>query len=110
MRSILFRNINLSVITSGFTRYKQLHTTLTLYPGCSRTFNVGATNTDGYQWQILNGISRGDLTDSGIHSGPDSAILKVTLVTPSDNGNQYRVIVSKSTFICAIETSNTSTM
>lgn len=81
---------------------------LILCPGCSGTFDVTADNADGYQWQVLNGISWDDLTDSGIYSGTNSATLTVTNVAPSDNGNQYRVIVSSSTFVCATETSNTA--
>lgn len=81
---------------------------LTLCPGCSGSFNVTATNADSYQWQILNGISWDDLTDTGIYGGTDTATLTVTNVTPSDNGNEYRVIVLNSTFTCTSVTSNTA--
>ena len=81
---------------------------LKLCPGCNGSFTVATTNGDTFQWQILNGISWDDLTNSGIYGGADTATLTVTNVTPSDNGNEYRVIVSNSTFTCTSVTSNTA--
>ncbi len=81
---------------------------LTICPGCSGTFSVTASNSDGYQWQTFNGTSWVDLTDSGIHSGTTTSTLNITNATPSDNGNQYRVLVSNSLFICTTIISNTT--
>lgn len=81
---------------------------LTICHGCSGTFMVTANNADGYQWQILNGTTWVNLTDSGIHSGTTTAILTITNATPSDNGNQYRVLVSNSLFTCTNTVSNTT--
>mgnify|MGYP000026476696 CR=1 FL=1 len=75
----------------------------TLCPGCSGTFSVSTTDADTFQWQFFNGTSWIDLSDSGIHSGTNTATLTVTNVTPSDNGNQYRAIVSNSTFVSTVK-------
>lgn len=79
-------------------------------PGCNTTFSVAATDTDTYQWQFFNGSSWIDLTDTGIYSGTASNTLALTEVTTADNGNQYRVIVSNSTYICDVETSDPATL
>ncbi|MFS4494101.1 FG-GAP-like repeat-containing protein [Maribacter sp. 2308TA10-17] len=81
---------------------------LTLCPGCNGSLTVTANNADGYQWQIFNGTTWVDLTDSGIHSGVTAATLNIMNATPSDNGNQYRVIVSNTLFVCQTVISNTA--
>ncbi|CAM4346780.1 lamin tail domain-containing protein [Zobellia nedashkovskayae] len=81
---------------------------ISICPGCTGSFTIVTTNTDTFQWQFYNGSSWVDLTDTGIHLGTNTNTLTVTNVTPSDNGNQYRVVISSSTFICASETSNTA--
>ena len=77
-------------------------------PGCNTTIEVIASNVDTFQWQLYNGSTWDDLTDTGIHSGTTTSILTITNVTAPDNGNQYRVIVSNTMFICSTETSNTA--
>jgi len=77
-------------------------------PGCSTTIEVIASNANTYQWQLYNGTIWVDLTDSGIHSGTSTSILTITNATAPDDGNQYRVIVSNTMFICSTETSNTA--
>ena len=77
-------------------------------PGCNTTIEVIASNADTYQWQIYNGSIWVDLTDSGIHSGTTTSILTITDATDPDDGNQYRVIVSNTMFICSTEMSNTA--
>lgn len=71
------------------------------------SFTVVASNVDTYQWQYFNGSSWENLTDSGIYSGSNSGQLNITNAQNSHNGNQYRVIVSNSSYICRLETSNT---
>lgn len=85
-------------------------TNLILCPGCSGIFSVTATDTDDYQWQIFSGSIWVDLTDSGIHNGTTTNTLTITNASTSDNGNQYRVIVSNTMYICSTETSNTATL
>ena len=79
---------------------------LTLCPGCSGSIVVNASNTDTYQWQFFNGSIWVDLTNSGNYSGVDTNTLVLTNVTPAENGNQYRVVVSSSTFVCIEPISN----
>ncbi|MEP3207750.1 MAG: FG-GAP-like repeat-containing protein [Maribacter sp.] len=79
---------------------------LIVCPGCDGTFSVTASNADVYQWQFFNGSIWIDLTDSGIHSGTATATLSITNASPSDDGNQYRVVVSNSTYVCTNEVSN----
>ncbi|MGB3149396.1 MAG: FG-GAP-like repeat-containing protein [Maribacter sp.] len=85
-------------------------TDLNVCPGCTGSLSVTTMNADTYQWQIFNGSLWVDLTDSGIHSGTNSATLTVTNVASSDNGNQYRVIVSSSNFVCSSVTSSAVTL
>ncbi len=76
-------------------------------PGCSASFTVVASNTDTYQWQQFNGSTWNDLSDTGIYSGTTTNKITITGPTTSNNGDEYRVIVSNSAFICSTETSNT---
>ncbi|WP_299535372.1 hypothetical protein [Ulvibacterium sp.] len=73
----------------------------TICPGCSTTFTVTTLNVDTYQWQLFNGFSWVDLTDTGIYSGTTTNTLTVTNAAPTDNGNQYRVQVSNSALPCS---------
>ncbi len=82
----------------------------TICPGCNGSFTVTTLNADTYQWQIFNGSSWTDLSDSGIYSGTTTATLTLTNVTTAENGNQYRVLVSDSSYICTIITSNSATL
>ena len=83
---------------------------VTTCPGCTAVFSVTTTNTDTYQWQWYNGSSWVDLSDTGIYSGTSTAVLTVSNPSPTENGNQYRVSVSHSAYICAVITSNTATL
>ncbi len=76
--------------------------------GCDGTISVVAADADAYQWQLFNGSTWVDLTDSGIHGGTTTPILTITNASAADNGNQYRVIVSNSMYICSPEISNTA--
>ena len=79
-------------------------------PGCSTTIAIVATNVTSYQWQIFNGVSWVDLTDTGVHSGTTTATLVITNSTPSENGNQYRVILDHVAYVCNSEISSTVTL
>jgi hypothetical protein len=80
-------------------------TGISICPGCDGSFSVGTTNADTFQWQIFDGSFWVDLSDAGIHSGTTTSVLNITNASPSDNGNRYRVVVSNTTFVCAVETS-----
>ena len=82
----------------------------TICPGCTGTINITTSNTDGYQWQIYNGSGWVDLADSGIYSGTNTASLTITNPTTVEDGNQYRVILSNSMFICTVVTSDSATL
>ena len=79
-------------------------------PGCSTTISVTATNATSYQWQIFNGTSWVDLTDTGIHSNTSTDTLSITDTTPADNGNQYRVVLTNIGYVCGTMISNTATL
>ncbi|PCJ90741.1 MAG: hypothetical protein COA50_16950 [Flavobacteriaceae bacterium] len=83
---------------------------VTVSLGGNISFTVTATNADVYQWQIFNGVSWVDLTDTGIHSGATTSILLINNPANSDDGNQYRVLVSSSVFVCQNELSNTAVL
>lgn len=73
--------------------------------GMDTTFTILTSNADTYQWQLFNGSSWDDLTDSGIHSTTTTNTLTITNASVSDDGNRYRVIVSSSTYACDFKTS-----
>ena len=79
-------------------------------PGCDTTIFVVATDADTYQWQFYNGSSWVDLSDTGIHSGTSTNTLVITNASASDDGNQYRVILSNTMYICSTITSNSVTL
>ncbi|WP_055393600.1 proprotein convertase P-domain-containing protein [Flagellimonas eckloniae] len=85
-------------------------TDTTTCPGCSTTFGVTATNTDTYQWQRFNGSSWENVTNTGIYSGATTSSLTLTNPTSAENGEQYRVLVLNSAYICSFETSNTAVL
>jgi len=80
----------------------------TACPGCDTTFSVTTANADTFQWQWYNGSSWVDLTNSGIYSGTTTNTLIISNITTAENGNQYRIVISNSQYICAIETSNSA--
>jgi len=82
----------------------------TICPGCTGSISVTATNGDTFQWQLFNGSSWVDLTDSGIYSGTTSNSLTITNPTTAENGNQYRVVMTNNSYICGTTTSNTATL
>ena len=73
-------------------------------------FEVTTLNANSYQWQQLISGTWTDITDSGIHGGTNTSILTITNAQLTDNGNQYRVIVSNTSYICDSETSNQITL
>lgn len=75
--------------------------------GDDSTFEVSATGVDTYQWQLFDGTDWNDLTDSGIHSGTTTATLSVTGPSITENGNNYRVVLSTD---CSIVTSDTAVL
>ena len=82
----------------------------TICPGCTGTISVATTDSDTYQWQRFNGTIWASITDSGIHSGAMTNTLTITNPTNLENGNQYRVIVSSSSYSCSTETSQIVTL
>lgn len=79
-------------------------------PGCSTTILVAGANVTSYQWQIFNGATWVDLTNTGIHSGTTSNTLAITNAGPSDNGNQYRAILTSASYTCNTATSITANL
>ena len=69
--------------------------------GCNTTIFGATSDADTFQWQIFNGTTWVDLTDSGIHSGTATDTLNITNAAQSDNGNQYRLIVTNSLYVCS---------
>jgi len=83
---------------------------LRICPGCDGSFSAIVSNADGYQWQLFNGSIWVDLTDIGIHSGTTTPTLNITNAAPSDNGNQYRLRVTNSLYICSDAISDTAVL
>lgn len=80
----------------------------TVCPGCTAIFSVIASDTDKYQWQIWDGSSWINVNDGGIYSGANTSVLTIFPVSVAENGNQYRVLLSNSLYICSQVTSNTA--
>lgn len=81
---------------------------MSICTGCNTTISVTTSNADSYQWQIFNGSTWIDLIDLGIHSGTSTATLSITNASSVANGNQYRVVVSNTLFVCDIVISNSA--
>lgn len=81
-------------------------TNTVICPGCSTTIAVTATNATSYQWQIFNGISWVDLTNTGIHNNTSTNTLSINEPTPGDDGNQYRVVLTNIGYVCGTTISN----
>ncbi|MEX0315375.1 MAG: immunoglobulin domain-containing protein [Allomuricauda sp.] len=79
----------------------------TICPGCTTTMTVTSAG-DVFQWQLFNGSSWDNLSDTGIYSGTATGTLTITNPTPSENNNQYRVIVSNLGYVCGTTNSNTA--
>ncbi len=79
-------------------------------PGGGTSFTIGASNANRYQWQRFNGSIWVNLTDTGIYNGSDTATLTISNAALSDNGRQFRVLVSNSGYICSSATSSTATL
>lgn len=82
----------------------------TVCPSCTASFTVTANNVDTYQWQFFNGSTWVNLSDTGTYSGSQTDTLMITNPSPSDNGNQYRVVVSNTANVCSEETSTAGTL
>lgn len=83
-------------------------TDTTVCPGCTANFDVSASNTDKYQWQIWDGASWINVNDGGIYSGANSSSLTITPVSNAEDGNQYRVLLYNSIYICSEVISSTA--
>ncbi len=80
------------------------------------TFTVNATGVLlSYQWQV-DDQSGGGFVDidpangTDIYTGSDTATLTLTGVTATENGYQYRVLISDGTYICNETTSSIATL
>lgn len=79
-------------------------------PGCSTTISIVGANVTSYQWQIFNGATWVDLTNTGTHSGTTTSTLAITNAGPSNNGNQYRVALTSASYACSTTTSITANL
>jgi len=77
--------------------------------GGNTSFSITATNTTSYQWQVHNGSSWSNVTNTGIYSGATTAMLTLTAATTTVNGYLYRCIASSSNG-CTPDTSNDGTL
>ncbi|WP_420321947.1 immunoglobulin domain-containing protein [Flagellimonas sp.] len=82
---------------------------ITTCPGCTITMTATSAG-DVFQWQLFNGVSWDDLTDVGIYSGTSTGTLTITNPTPSENNNQYRVVVSNLAYVCGDTNSDTAVL
>ncbi|HEY9177469.1 MAG TPA: hypothetical protein VIN07_07245, partial [Flavipsychrobacter sp.] len=70
-------------------------TNKTICEGNNTSYSVTATGTGlTYQWQVHDGTSWSDVTNTGIYSGATTSTLSLTAATASYNDYQYRAIVN----------------
>ena len=79
-------------------------------PGCNGSLSVTATNANLYQWQRFVGGSWANITDNAMFSGANTATLNINNPTPSENGEQYRVVLTNIAYSCAQTTSATASL
>ncbi|PIB23591.1 hypothetical protein [Maribacter sp. 4G9] len=79
-------------------------------PGCTGTFSTITADADTFQWQYYSGTNWIDLMEGGLYSGTDSQTLNISNPTAAEDGNQYRLLVSNSTYSCILLTSNVVTL
>ncbi|WP_378185283.1 gliding motility-associated C-terminal domain-containing protein [Aquimarina sp. W85] len=99
---------NSNVTTAGSVSITTQPVDREICVGGDTTFEAVTVNGDSYQWQIFNGTLFVDLNDTGIHSTTTSETLTITNAATSDNGNQYRLLVSSTTSVCGILISDTA--
>jgi len=81
-----------------------------IYQGWVTKVVIVVDNADTCQLQLQDGPVWLDVADTGILSGTNSNVLIIRSVTASDEGNQYRVVISKNMYICSDITSNFMTL
>ena len=84
-------------------------TDVTTCPGCTTTITATATG-NVLQWQLFNGSSWDDLSDSTEYSGTTTGTLTIINPTPVQNNGQYRLVASFTNFVCGLTNSNTATL
>ncbi len=70
----------------------------------SATFTLTTNTVNGYQWQVSTngGATWTNLTNNATYSGVTNVSLTVSNVTPTMNGYQYRVFLSKNGNSCGL--------
>lgn len=64
-------------------------------PGANTSFSAAATGTGvTYRWQVNDGSSWANVTNSGVYSGATTTTLNITAAPYSMNGYQYRCVVT----------------
>lgn len=84
-------------------------TNVTTCPGCTTTLTAVSTGNI-LQWQLFNGSTWDNLSDSSQYSGTATNTLTITNPTVSQNNGQYRLVASFTDFVCGLTTSNTATL
>ncbi|MDF4201878.1 gliding motility-associated C-terminal domain-containing protein [Maribacter sp. SA7] len=74
--------------------------------GGTVTFDVAASGSGTIQWQLFDGSSWNDLTNTAPHGGVTTNTLTVTNVTLAMSGNRYRAIASSPAASCSDATSD----
>ncbi len=87
----------------------------TAMPVCPNTDDIllypAITNQNFiYQWEVSeDGVSYADVANDALHQGAQSDTLRVSS-NAALNGNQYRVVITNSSFICGNTTSDVTTV
>ena len=76
----------------------------------STTFVVAASNAGSFQWQLFNGTSWDDLTNTTFYTGTTTNTLAISNADISLNGSRYRAVASSPAASCSEATSNSVTL
>jgi hypothetical protein len=76
----------------------------TICSGNNATFNIVATNTNTYQWQVSTngGSSWSNVSNGGVYGGATTNTLSITAAPFSMNNYQYRCVCTNTSSSCSV--------
>jgi len=83
---------------------------VTVFAGNNASLSATTSNANTFQWQIFDGLVWADLTNTAPYSGVTTNTLLITNATLTENGTEYRLLVSNSSYICTTEISDEVTL
>ncbi len=101
----LYENATFSVTASAISTTTYTGTPPSTEPNYTIPPATEVSTDPQYQWQVDDGTGFVDISDGGIYSGATTNTLSLTRVKTTEDGNQYRVLVTHPDNVCALEES-----